>query len=282
MNELQEKQLEILKEFVRVCESHHLKYILVGGTMLGAIRHGGFIPWDDDIDVAMPREDYDKYCELQSEYEGTPYFIQTFKSDLHYPYNFAKLRDSSTTFIEDNFKNHRMNHGVWIDIFPLDGVSKELKEPRKLKNRILRIWLNFYLCYFPALFRKVHKQTFFKDIGLNIVAFLFWWGNIGHYRNKHVEKVVHKLKWDDCKMVANHFGFNMDREAFDKSYFDELILVKFEDIMAYIPKRYDEYLKQYYGDYMTPPPEDKQIGHHYHKGLSLTQGYEDYIKEHKI
>ena len=124
MNELQQKELELFKAFVRVCEKHNLKYFLVGGSALGAIRHKGSIPWDDDIDVGMPREDYDKFCELQYEYEGTPYFIQNFKSDPCYIYNYGKLRDSSTTFIENTYKNNRINHGVWIDIFTIYGFSK--------------------------------------------------------------------------------------------------------------------------------------------------------------
>ena len=114
MNDLQKKQLDILKAFIKVCEKHNLRYFLVGGTALGAIRHKGFIPWDDDIDVGMPREDYDKFVLLQDEYKGTPYFIQTYKTDPCYIYNFGKLRDSSTTFIESQYKNHRINHGVWI------------------------------------------------------------------------------------------------------------------------------------------------------------------------
>ena len=91
MNDLQKCQLDLLKAFVAVCEKHNLRYFLVAGSCLGAVRHQGFIPWDDDIDVGMPREDYDKYIELQKEYEGTKYFIQTYKTDPHYLYNFAKV-----------------------------------------------------------------------------------------------------------------------------------------------------------------------------------------------
>ena len=136
MNALQEKQLNILKYFIKVCEKHNLQYFLVGGSTLGAIRHKGFIPWDDDIDVGMPRKDYDKFVELQSEFEGTPYFIQTFKTDPCYIYNYGKLRDSSTTFIENTFKQHRINHGVWIDIFPIDGFSKEMMPREKLAKKV--------------------------------------------------------------------------------------------------------------------------------------------------
>lgn len=118
MNDLQKCQLNILIEFIRLCEEHNLTYYLVGGTCLGAVRHKGFIPWDDDIDVGMPRKDYDKFIQLQKEIKK-PYFIQTYKSDKNYIYNFAKIRDCTTTFIENTFVCHQFNHGVWIDVFQL-------------------------------------------------------------------------------------------------------------------------------------------------------------------
>ena len=282
MNELQKKQLEILKEFIRVCDKHNLKYFLVGGTALGAIRHKGFIPWDDDIDVGMPRDDYDKYIELQNEYEGTPYFIQTWKSDPHYTYNFAKLRDSSTTFIENFYKNHRINHGVWIDIFPIDGMSKEMKPREKLAGRVKRIWFNVYLAYLPGLFRHIRKEMFFKDLGLNIVAGLFYIFDIAHYRNKHIDRLVKRIPLSEAVQAGNHFGFNMKKEAMPVEMFKEFVKVPFEDIEAYVLKDHDKYLTYLYGDYMKLPPADKQVGHHYNSGLSLTEGYEEYMRKHKI
>ena len=282
MNELQKKQLDILKAFVKVCEKHNLKYFLVGGTALGAIRHKGFIPWDDDIDVGMLREDYDKFVQLQDEFKGTPYFIQTFKTDPCYIYNFGKLRDSSTTFIESQYKNHRINHGVWIDIFPIDGFSKEVKPRETFKKKIQHLWFQVYFAYFPALRRKVRKQTWFKDILLNIVAGLFYIFDIAHYRNKRIERIVRKIPVDEAVMVGNYFGFNMKKEAMDANLFKEFTKVPFEDMEAVVVKDYDTYLRNLYGDYMTPPPPEKQVGHHYNKGLSLEMGYEEYLKKHKI
>ena len=282
MNDLQKKQLDLLKAFIRVCEKHNLKYFLVGGSALGAVRHKGFIPWDDDIDVGMPREDYDKYVTLQSEYEGTPYFIQTWKSDPHYIYNYGKLRDSSTTFIENMYTNHRINHGVWIDIFPIDGFSKTIKPREKFKKRILFIWLNVYCSYLPALMKHIRKRTFFKDLFFNFVAGLFYFLDIAHFHNKFVEKYAKKISLNECKLAGNLFGFNMKREAMPIELFQEYVKLPFEDIEVNVLKDYDQYLRNLYGDYMKLPPVEKQVGHHYHKGLSLTEGYEEYMKKRRI
>lgn len=282
MNDVQKKELEVLKEFIRVCEKHNLTYFLIGGSALGAIRHKGFIPWDDDIDVGMPREDYDKYLELQHEYDGTPYFIQTFKTDPCYVYNFAKLRDSSTTYIEYIYKNFRINHGVWIDIFPIDGISKKMVEPKKLAKKIRHLWVQVWLAFLPALRRKVRKETWFKDILLNIVAGLFYIFDIAHYRNKKIERIVHKIPFAESVMAGNCFGFNMKKEAMDSNIFRSVIKVPFEDIEVNIMKDYDTYLHNIYGDYMTPPPPDKQVGHHYNRGLDLNMGYDEYMRKHKI
>ena len=283
MNDLQKKQLDILKAFINVCDKHHLRYFLVGGTCLGAARHQGFIPWDDDIDVGMPREDYDKYLELQKEYEGTPYFIQTWKSDPHYCYNFAKLRDSSTTFVESYFWKHRINHGVWIDIFPIDGISLTDDKPRyKYAKKIKHIWMQVYLSYVPQLRRKFKKGTFWFDLLLNISAILFWPWDIAHYRRKHSEKYMRKIPYDKAVLVANFCGTNAKKEAMPKTLFDEFTKLKFEDIEANVPKDYDAYLTYLFRDWRKLPPEEQQVGHHYDKGLSLTQGYESYLKEHKI
>lgn len=282
MNDLQKKQLDVLKAFIKVCEKHNLTYFLVYGSTLGAIRHHGFIPWDDDIDVGMPRKDYEEYIKLQKEYEGTPYFIQTWKSDPCYIYSYAKLRDSSTTFLENAFKNHRINHGVWIDIFPVDGMSREIAPREKVGRKNKFVWRQVYFSYLPALRRKVHKQTFFKDILLNIVAGLFYIFDIAHYRNKRVDKFAKKIPLEESKMAGIMFGFTAKIAAMDTNLFKEVIKVPFEDTEVNVVKDYDTYLRNLYSDYMKFPPVDQQVGHHYNSGLSLTQGYEDYLKEHKI
>ena len=282
MNDLQQVQLNILKEFIRVCKKHNLTYYLVGGTCLGAVRHKGFIPWDDDIDVGLPRKDYDKFIELQDEFKGTGLFIQTYKSDPKYIYNYAKLRDSRTTYIENYYKTIQINHGVWIDIFPIDGMSKIVKDPIKFKGKVKRTWFNVFLEYPWSMRRKFSKRTFFKDLGLNLIAILFFWTNCFHYRNKHVDRVVTKIKYDDAVLVGNYFGTNAKKEAMPKEIFEEGSKGIFEGVEVSLPKDADRYLTLLFRDYMKLPPLDKQVGHHYNSGYSLTQGYEEYIKEHRM
>ena len=282
MTELQKKQLEILKQFVRVCEKHNLRYSLEGGTAIGAVRHKGFIPWDDDVDVMMPREDYDKFIQLQYEYDGTPYFIQTWKSDPHYCYNFAKLRDSSTTYIENFFVNHVINHGVWIDIFPIDGICKKNKPMKKTGGRPRRVWFHFYMCYVPALLRKVRKRTFFKDIFFNIIGALFYVFNIAHFHNRVCDRIMRKWTIDNCALSGNMCSLPLKKQAMPSYIYKEYIKVPFEDMEVSLIKDYDIYLSRCYGDYMTPPKEGKRTGHHKEKGVSFTQGYKEYMKEHRI
>jgi len=282
MNPLQEKQLELLKAFVRVCEKHNLQYFLAYGSALGAIRHKGFIPWDDDVDVVMPRKDYDEYIKLQYEYEGTPYFIQTFKSDPCYIYNYGKLRDSSTTFLENAFRNHRMNQGVFIDIFPLDGMSFTVDNKKKAVKRNRFVWRQVYWSYLPALRRKIHARTFLKDILLNIVAGLAYVFDIAHYRNKRVEKYARKIPLEQSALAGTIFTYGSLTGCMETELFKETIKVPFEDTEVNVLKEYDKYLTNLYGDYMTFPPKEKQVGHHYNSGVSMEQGYLDYMKEHHI
>ena len=283
MNELQKKQLEILKAFIKVCEKHNLRYFAVGGTALGAIRHHGFIPWDDDIDVGMPVEDYEKFLELQDEFKGTPYFIQCWKSDPHYIYSFAKLRDSSTTFIENYYKNHRINHGVWIDVFPISGISDSTTDKNKCKPFLRKFIRQINLSYLGALTRKVHKRTFFKDILLNIVGGLFYLFNVNHYRQKKMDKMFKQYPLEKATLAGNfHFFWTGKVEGVNPAFFFDTISVPFEDTHINVVKRYDEYLTCLYGDYMTPPPEKQREGHHHYSGLDLEMGYEEYLKKHRI
>ena len=279
MNDLQKAQFEILKAFIQVCEKHHLTYYLNSGTCLGAVRHKGFIPWDDDIDVCLPREDYEKFLKLQYEFDGTPFFIQTFETDPKYTYNFAKVRNSNTTCIESFYKFNQQNHGVWIDVFPLDGFSKEVKEPIKFKRKVKRIWWNVYLCYPWGVRRKIRLKHFFKDLVLDLFALLFFWGNVGHYRNKMLEKRMKKIPFSESKMAGVWHEIMVSKAAMPTEIFGKGSVGEFEGLKVMLPEDVDKYLTLLYGDYMTPPPEGKREGHHGMSGVSMTIGYKEYMKD---
>ena len=274
----------VLDDLIQICNTNNLHFILIGGSAIGALRSCGFIPWDDDIDVAMPREDYEKFVHLkQNAFSDEKFFLQTFETDPHYMWNFAKLRDSSTTYIEHSFRNIRMNHGLWLDIFPLDGISKEPKDAKKLVHRIGWTWHNNYMMRMYAKRRKISKDTWLKDIFLNIYAYLFFWTNVGHWRNKLEEKRYLKYKTCECKQwVFYHSNSRTKGIVLRDWWAGEAVYGEFEGLKVRLPHNYDAYLSWAYGDYMTPPPENKRISLHPSKHCSATIGYKEYIKEHKL
>ena len=127
-NRIKEIEIEIFKSFISVCEHLNLTYYVLDGTLLGAVRHKGFIPWDDDIDVGMPREDYEVFLREGQALLPEEYFIQTFDSDPEYLANYAKIRNNNTTFVETSVRHRKINHGVFIDVFPLDYCPEETKK----------------------------------------------------------------------------------------------------------------------------------------------------------
>lgn len=150
IEKLKDIELDILKCFISICEKNNLRYFLIGGTLLGSVRHKGFIPWDDDIDVGMPRKDYELFIERARHHLPDYYFVQTFSTDPSYPNNFMKIRDSRTTFLETAVKHLRMNHGVFIDVFLLDEYPS---------NKMVQHWLNFE----NRILSNIISETFFSE-----------------------------------------------------------------------------------------------------------------------
>ncbi len=282
MNELQKVELNLLKIFIDFCAKHNLQYFLVAGSALGAVRHQGFIPWDDDVDVALPRKDYDRFIELAKDEFTGDIFLQTYETDPNYPYNFAKLRDSRTTFIERTYKFNRMNHGVWIDIFPLDGISKKQgKITFAMKWHIIRVWPRMWFIYPRCSTRVPRKHWWPLDILLDIFMYPNYIWNIGHYLNHRIDKIMKKKKYEECYYVASMQGGWLGREIMRRDYFGDGITASFEGIEVRIPEKYDEYLRSLYGDYMKLPPESKRVVRHKHAGMDLNCPYYEYYKDYK-
>jgi lipopolysaccharide cholinephosphotransferase len=158
-------ELAMLGEFIRICQKYSLRYYLIGGSALGAVRHSGFIPWDDDIDIGMPRVDYEKFLSVAQAELDADLFLQTHKTDPAYPFSFAKIRNSKTTFIQSDSSHLQMNHGVYIDIFPLDGYPSS-----KLSRRLTKIIIN--LCN-AAIFRGQKMTSVFNVLKIKHIINAF-------------------------------------------------------------------------------------------------------------
>lgn len=276
MNELQKVMLESLVEFIRVCDKHKLRYYLIAGSALGAIRHQGFIPWDDDIDVAMPRPDAMKLLALKDEFKA-PYFLQHYKTDPGYVYPFMKLRNSNTTYIENFMQYHKMNHGIWVDIFIIDGMSKT--ETLKSKGKNGRLWLLYYIIYAANFYAKPRLKTFVPQLLLTLVSLLLFPFKINNWLIKALDRSMQKIKFDEAKLVGAYLLWGGNKEAMPKDYYGEGVKVPFEGVLVNVPSKYHEYLTARFGDYMQLPPENKRYGHHHNVGESTTIGYKDYFKK---
>lgn len=253
---IQLNSLEALKELKRICDKHGLRYYLVAGTLLGAVRHRGFIPWDDDVDVAMPRSDYKRLEKLAKSELSSGFFFQTEKTDKHSPFFFAKLRKEGTSVTEFLFRDSKMHAGCYVDIFPLDRCPSGKKRAGRFFKLIslfncalIAKTSDDFVCEYT---KKSALLTFSLIKKLPRCVLLFLRNAVRRYYTlTSGRKVI-------CT-VAGSYGY--PRESYLAEWFREKAELKFEDEVFTAPKEYDKALTHMYGDYMTPPPESERNGH---------------------
>lgn len=267
-NRIKEIEIEIFKSFISVCEHLNLTYYILDGTLLGAVRHKGFIPWDDDIDVGMPREDYEVFLKEGQALLPEEYFIQTFDSDPEYLANYAKIRNSNTTFVETSVKNRKINHGVFIDVFPLDYCPEEAKkqvcERKKRMLATLRISDEFY---------SQNKKKSLKSIVVTLLAYIIY--PTAKQALKARDRMYKITK--QSSLIASYGGAWGEKEIVPAQWYAEGCDLEFEGIAVKGPKEYDKWLTQVYGDYMTPPPVEERISHHHIDFLDTAKSFKEYI-----
>ena len=252
LRKLQLCELEILKKFVKLCEENNLTYYISGGTFLGAVRHKGFIPWDDDVDVAMPREDYEKFLKLAK--KSSSFTIKNFKYNDDYHLYHTRLTDDSIKVVSKSASVAQV-WDAWIDVFPIDGLPNNFIIRQFFKLGLLEKKLLLKFSCFNEMVDLTAKRNLIKKIFIFIGKHV----NVQKYMNASkrftlLDKKLKKYSNSKSKYYMNFMGayeFNsiMRKDVYyqDGAYYD------FEGLKLFGPKNYDAYLTKIYGDYMTIP-----------------------------
>ena len=264
---LQLRILDIVKDVDKICRENDIDYYILYGSALGAIRHQGVIPWDDDFDIGMTFDNYVKFLEIcEKKLDKNKYYVQTPEKEKNYYLSFSKIRDIRTTLIEEGNENIDIVRSVYIDVFPLVGIPNN-----KIKERILKINRAFML----SANMNVINNKFLRCI-FDIILKIFGRRKILKYTTKR----CFKYNTNDCEYwcsIADGDGYiqnKIKREIYGKPKY-----VKFEDIMLPVPENTDKYLKNIYGDYMKIPSEEQiKFREHTPYYLNFDLPYDEYKK----
>lgn len=268
IEKLHQIDLEIVKNVIKICEKYNLKYFMLGGTMLGAIRHGGFIPWDDDIDLGMPRKDYETFLEIAE--KELPDYLQVvnYKNTPSYQYYITRIQDKNVKVIEERIGNDSKFTYASIDIFPIDGTPN---------NKLLRKLYFFRVLSHRALMSLYYKDSIDRKRKRGTIEKAFLWimekipfeKIIDPYKEKEkIDKLLSSQNVDTSKYIGNIMGAYRTREIVPKEWYGKGTKYKFEDIELNGFDKYHEYLRYTYGDYMELPTVESRKTHYRLESLS--------------
>lgn len=261
--------LDLLLEFDKVCKKHKLKYFMDGGSLIGTIRHKGFVPWDDDIDVVMPRKDYEKFIELSSEFES-PYFLQNAYTDNDFYFAPTRIRNSNTTALVEKFAYREFNHGIWLTIFPLDKISLVDGEDNYRRINELNIENSTYM--------RINNPHLSEIDKLRVKNYS---GRIPLDTYNEIHKIAMLHENEDTEFVGTMIIsiVNFKRKLLPSKAFDNIVYKSFAGYDVPVPEDYDSVLKVEYGNYMELPPiEDRGL---WHNGIlfDADRPYTEYQKQ---
>lgn len=262
LKRLQEQELEMMVQIDRICKKYNLTYYLMGGTLIGAVRHQGFIPWDDDIDLGMPRPDYEKFLSIAEKELGTDFGILNPYKTEGYQYAFTKVINKKMKILyKSNMQIKKWN--IWIDIFPLDSMPQN-----KILFSVRKYWLLYRRCmvmlsaFEDVVGTEQKKRPFYENI-------MLWSGKHINFSRildtrKQVLKFNQSLKrypYDKGPYMVNAMGLYKFKTVFLREVYGKPTYLSFEGHMFQVPEQYDYFLRRLYGDYMQVPPENKRDHH---------------------
>lgn len=270
MRQLQLLELQIAKEIKRICIQNDIRYFLADGSLLGAIRHGGFIPWDDDMDIGMLRPDYEKFLRCASNCLGQGFYLQTWENDHRFALPFAKVRMKGTRITELATEHLNMDSGIWVDIIPFDSLND--------KKRNDKVYFLMLQILGKALQIKCgYRLNLLTQNPLSKIVNIILQTVVSRFDKTVVKDVLEK------KLLVNEFdadaeymiecdGLFKDKFVFTKGILENFIEMKFEDEAFCVPLEYDEYLKTCYGNYMELPSVEEQRKGHFLVDIEVEDG----------
>lgn len=260
IEQIHKATLGIIEKLIEICDKIKVNYYVAYGSLIGVVRHKGFIPWDDDFDVVMLRDDYEKFCDycIKNEDKIRPFKLLSRKCEKKYPYNIARLNNMNYKAVYDNVQGYES--GIFIDIYPLDGAGSDVdevqKKIKKKKSNLFRItlwsiddhytkstynkWYRSIIKYFVRGYSKIRGAKYFLDKMENFK-------NLYDINNS---RFIAEMTWDS--------GLTL----YEKSWFEEYTYMDFENLKVKVPIGYDDFLRCHYGDYMKLPPKEEQVPHH--------------------
>ncbi len=261
LRQLQLEELDMFKEIVKICEKHGLTYYVMGGTLLGAVRHEGFIPWDDDLDIGFLRDDYETFLRIAETELPEPLRLLTLHNDKQYVHLFSRVINPNIKLRRDNTVNKTVQ-SLWVDIFPIDGVPFG-KVGRFLWEKVIYVLrgLRNLSCFSELIdvnkeYKGLKKLVVSVGLKTNIEKFLNT-----HLLNAALDRFLKRWNPKDTTVIGNPMGGSWFKEVYPKDWYSEVVKLPFEDTTVNCPSGYTRILEQMYGDYMTPPPETQRNKH---------------------
>ncbi|MCT0006678.1 LicD family protein [Weissella confusa] len=253
---VQEKTLAIAQEIVDFCATHQLLCYLCGGGAIGALREGGFVPWDDDLDLFMPRADYERFCQLWSQRTSDRFVLEKANADFVNHNNFVTVRDSQTTFVKTYQQDLDVAHGIAVDIFPLDVAPTNARQ-----QKIQKLWAMVYALFSEQVVPENNGGII--ALGSKVLLGLFHSQRSRYRVWRFAEKQMTKYNGTNSPWITELcVGPKYMGNLYRREWFASNIMKPFEDTQMPIPAGYDQYLRQVFGEYTKRPPESAQHPHH--------------------